>query len=387
MTVPAKTTPPGSDAFWAWFDEHICNRTTATFLRTPEADFLLEQYRDRVRDEIAAIRSAIARDARPADGRGLRVALSNWSLQNRSGSELWTFDIAGYLQRHDTDVIVHAPVLGAVADAITASAIRVTSSADEVLAFAPDIVHLNHAEAVKDVVAPLMSGQAKVVNMCHGLYPRPGLPLRRDAHRYCATSITAKTKIRLLTGGGWDTIHIIPNFFDAARFRRRDKRESGKKALVYSNKVGPDDIALLRAAIERHGYQFDAAGQWERPVDRPEEILPGYDLVFAVGRSAIEALGCGCQVVIWEYGVIGPLVTPENFWTCVVANFALTSQLLPYRFTQDADSQIWLEREMSRASPQNEETVSDLTRDCLSLDVIGPLLTYLYRDVSGQSSG
>ena len=121
MTVPAKSTPPGSDAFWAWFDADICNRTTATFLRTAEAEFLLQQYRNRVQDEIAAIRNAIAKGMRPDCGRRLRIALSNWSLKERSGSELWTFDIANYLHRANHDVIVHAPVLGAVADAIAAS--------------------------------------------------------------------------------------------------------------------------------------------------------------------------------------------------------------------------------------------------------------------------
>src|SRR5919198_1801933 len=39
---------------------------------------------------------------------------------------------------------------------------------------------------------------------------------------------------------------------------------------------------------------------------RPEELLPGYDLVFAKARAAIEAIAVGCAVVVVdEHGLAG----------------------------------------------------------------------------------
>lgn len=60
----------------------------------------------------------------------------------------------------------------------------------------------------------------------------------------------------------------------------------------------------------------------------PGRVLPTYDTVFAVGRSATEALACGAHVVPRDFGMIGPAVTPSNFWHCVAANFDLASKTL-----------------------------------------------------------
>jgi hypothetical protein len=55
----------------------------------------------------------------------------------------------------------------------------------------------------------------------------------------------------------------------------------------------------------------------------PERELPAYDLVFASGRSAIEALACGCAVVVLGRTSCGKLVRPANFDRLRQANFAI----------------------------------------------------------------
>lgn len=59
--------------------------------------------------------------------------------------------------------------------------------------------------------------------------------------------------------------------------------------------------------------------------DRPDEVLPTFDVVFALGRSALEALACGCAVIIADPLGIEELVTTESFARQHAANlgFAL----------------------------------------------------------------
>jgi hypothetical protein len=57
---------------------------------------------------------------------------------------------------------------------------------------------------------------------------------------------------------------------------------------------------------------------------QPEKELANYDLVFATGRCAIEALASGCSVILAGGDGLGPLVTPANFHSLRLANFGRT---------------------------------------------------------------
>ncbi len=60
-----------------------------------------------------------------------------------------------------------------------------------------------------------------------------------------------------------------------------------------------------------------------RPIDRPEHILPDYDVVFAAGRSAIEAVVSGCWVFpLSPYGCAPPL-SPETVASWRFHNFVV----------------------------------------------------------------
>jgi hypothetical protein len=54
---------------------------------------------------------------------------------------------------------------------------------------------------------------------------------------------------------------------------------------------------------------------------RPEVLLPQFDLVFASGRSAMEAMAAGCAVLTLNGAVWGELVTSENYERARDANF------------------------------------------------------------------
>jgi hypothetical protein len=153
----------------------------------------------------------------------------------------------------------------------------------------------------------LLKDRAVIFNMVHGLLPRPGLPGYSSVDCYGCVSIHSKAKVYALTGVGWDDIVMLPNFFDDRRFTQISNPTGTRKALIFSSRTPAEFRERLRTLLTQLGFALDHVGYGGTVSPTPEQVLPQYDLVFAVGRSAIESLASGAHVVLWDYGVILPL--------------------------------------------------------------------------------
>jgi hypothetical protein len=77
---------------------------------------------------------------------------------------------------------------------------------------------------------------------------------------------------------------------------------------VFSNYAGEHNyVPAVRAACARMGIELDVVGAAAgTSASRPEEMLAGYDLVFAKARAAIEAMAVGCAVIVADqHGLAG----------------------------------------------------------------------------------
>jgi hypothetical protein len=71
--------------------------------------------------------------------------------------------------------------------------------------------------------------------------------------------------------------------------------------LIYDDDHRPDGrvVTEIGAVCSDAGLDLDFIGRrLGRVVNSPETYLPTYDIVFATGRLAIEALACGCAVIV-----------------------------------------------------------------------------------------
>src|SRR5690606_10549363 len=118
-------------------------------------------------------------------------------------------------------------------------------------------------------------------------------------------------------------VHLRPNAVDLARFRARGPLPlRPARALLFSNYAREDThLPVVREACARAGLPRDVIGAGAgRAVAAPETILGDYDLVFAKGRSALEALAVGAAVVLCDFRGIGPMVTSANLDALRLAN-------------------------------------------------------------------
>lgn len=260
----------------------------------------------------------------PASGRRLRVLLTNTALETRGGSELYLLDVACWLRDHGHFPVLYSARLGPLADAIRRHALPVIDDLAR-LADPPQVIHAQHH-------LPAMAALARfphtpTVFFCHGWLPWEEAPLRHPAiRRYVAVSGATRERLVAEHAVPPGRVHTIPNFVDTRRFAPRDPLPAHpRRALVFSNQaVEGGWVETLRHVCASRGIQVDVAGWGSgRPLDRPEEALGAYDLVFARGRSALEAMAVGCAVVLCDAEGLGPMVTPDNLDHLGAANFGM----------------------------------------------------------------
>ena len=370
--------------FREFFESKICDLTTDQYLRNPAlTEALTPLIREHFERDTETVRQRLRQPLRgnPAPG-DLRVCLTNHALDNYAGSELWTSDVAKFMVGQGIPVLAYSSVLGNVSDAMIAAGVRATSSIEDVIDFAPTILHVNHFRAAEELIGRL-NGSAAVINMIHGLLPRPGMPGYAGVDCYACASIASKAKTHRLTGVPWDAIELHPNFFDEERFRAvRNPGHSGK-ALLFSSKTPPDHRERLRRILAPLGFFLDHIGYGAQSTSEPEKLLPRYEVVFATGRSAIEAVASGCRVILWDCGIVGPIVVSANFWACVLSNFSSPANVLPWRYIEDADAEAWIVEQLAASGDSTNEATA-LTRRHLVLANAGLRLLAMYdRERSG----
>jgi hypothetical protein len=171
-----------------------------------------------------------------------------------------------------------------------------------------------------------------------------------------AADDTCRDRLTWEGGIALERTRVILNSVDLERFKPRPPLPAKpRRALVFSNDA-LEHASVVREACERAGVSLDVAGKDSgRVFEEPEKILGRYDLVFAKGRSALEALAVGAAVVLCDAVGRGPLVTSQEVASLRRLNFGV-------RALQDELSAEALFREISRYDAADAAEVSQKVR-------------------------
>jgi hypothetical protein len=257
---------------------------------------------------------------------GLRVLLTNPTLTTRTGAELYVHDVALGLLALGHSPVVYAPVLGSLADRLRDATIPVVDN-PQGLATPPDVIHCQGN--LDGLIALLQFPGVPAVRVCHGWVDEAPARFPRIL-RYVAVDET--TRDRLL--GEWGVparqVQVLLNFVDLTRFRPRGPLPARPaRALVFSN-YARAHVAEVQRACAAQGIELEAVGaSVGAESEAPETLLGRYDLVFAKGRCAIEALATGAAVVLCDASGVGPLVTSHNVEDLQRINFGLRALRQP----------------------------------------------------------
>jgi len=302
----------------------------------------------------------------------LRVLITNYCLTTRSGTELYVRDLALELRRQGHTPAVYASWLGPIAEELSAAGIPVTDSPAR-LDFPPDIIHGHHRH--ETLAAVLRFPSAPALFICHshiGWIEKP--PFHSRIIRYFGVSGLCVERLRA-SGVPSNRIGRLYNFVDLQRFSPRPPLPaSPRRALVFSNyATNQTYLPAVAEACKRAGMELSAVGAGVgNSVERPEEILGQYDIVFAKGRAAMEAMAVGNAVILCDFGGVGPMVASSNFERLRPMNFgfqALTETHTPENVL----------RKIACYDAQDAGKVGEQLRSCAGLNHAVAELAGIYR--------
>jgi hypothetical protein len=288
----------------------------------------------------------------------LRILITQRELIHWGGSQMFTIEVAKELSNRGHEVAVFCPRPGDLAKIIFPSGVWVKSRLSEV-PWEPDIIHGQHH--LQAIAALSYFVNTPAVYYCHGVRPWveqvPQHPRIRNYVMMCEWMVSPTA---MEFGVPRNRMTVIPNFVNMNRFSLvRSPPDRPRRGLLFGNKgFSEAELMRLERACSEHDISLDKVGYpYGNPQERPEAFLPDYDLVFAIGRCAVEAIACGCAVIPIVPGQAGQLITLENFRDWVFSNF---SPVYGTGATQiDGD---WLRGELAKYSPEITSKVSTKLR-------------------------
>ena len=303
----------------------------------------------------------------------LRVLITNYTMSRRTGTELFARELALDLLRRGHTPVVYTNELGGLASSLRAATVPVTDDLNT-LASPPDIIHGQHH--VETMTALLHFREAPALFYCHGWLPFEERPPRHPRiYRHVAADDTCRDRLLWEGGVAEERARVVLNAVDLGRFRPRPPLPAKpRRALVFSNNAQRHAPAV-REACERAGVALDLAGMDSgNAAEEPEKILGRYDLVFAKGRSALEALAVGSAVVLCDAVGSGPMVTAAEVARLRRQNFGVRA----LRGELRADA---LAREIARYDPADAAEVSRIVRADADQTRAFDEIVSLYREI------
>ncbi len=241
--------------------------------------------------------------------RAVRVLITNIVMQSQSGTEMYVRDLAAGLLQRGHFPVVFSPHLGLAAESLRALSVPVVDRL-ELVAEPPDVIHGHHS--METVMAVLHFAHAPAIFVCHDAAAWHDTPPRLPrVYEYVAVDLACRERLVSQHGVAPDRVHLIQNAVDLDRFPSRGPLpEHPQRALLISNYVNAAQADEVRRACSAAHIQLDTVGQRLGGARQsPERLLGQYDLVFAKGRCAWEALAVGTAVVVCDAQGVGPLVT------------------------------------------------------------------------------
>lgn len=229
--------------------------------------------------------------------------ITNLIMSDRTGTEIFVEQLADWLRRRGHTPIIYSPLVGPLGEAMRARGHFVHDRIGQIQD-PPDVVHGHHSGPTMTALAAFP--QVPAIFVSHSVeaeFDRP--PEHPAILHYLAVSALVRDR--------WASpaipaarIDLLANAVDTERFRTRKALPLRPSRALLVTKYGWQ-AERVRAACASLGLALEEVGAG---VGRVTDDLPALfqeaDIVFASGRSALEAAASGCAVVLTEgHGLYG----------------------------------------------------------------------------------
>jgi hypothetical protein len=292
----------------------------------------------------------------------VRILLNSHDLSGYGGVQMFVRDLARTLLQWGHEPVVHSPRLGVVANDLRAWTIPVTSDL-RTITVPPEVIIGNYG--LGTMTALQQFRDAAAVYVCHST--NADVPRAPRIRRYVAVDDACLSHMIYECGIDAARVEMVLSAVDLARFQPRAALPPHpRRALLFGNEFAGDlPWRAIELACRQAGIETRVAGKGSgKPEPHPEQLLLDYDVVFARGRSALEAMATGAATILAGPNRMGTMVTAADVARYRPLNFGRRAMITPI----DVEA---VSRELARYDPAEAAEVCRTIRGIASLELAG----------------
>ncbi len=298
-----------------------------------------------------------------------RVLITNYILDQGTGTEAYIRDLALRLVELDRLPFVYSPRLGQFARRLIYDGIPVIDDLSK-LPVVPDVIHGHHN--LETAVSATRFPHVPVISFCHDAeaWHDTALKLPNVVH-YVGVDQACYDRLVIQGGISPESVSLIANGVNLDKFPVKTHfAETPRSVLCFGNGFTQHHLEVVRRALpEAHVEGLGICSN--HFTSDPGRILPHFDIVLARGRCAREAIASGAATIAASIHGIAALVTPDNYDFQQRNNFG--RRILTKAFTAEN-----IRQEIERYDAAATSEVTSRHRGEYSLENIVQQLTDLY---------
>lgn len=262
----------------------------------------------------------------------MNVLITHLHLDYPGGSETYTYTLATGLLEGGHLVTVVSPIMGEVAERIRAEGVPVVDELSKVQGH-PDVMHCQHN--VMALAAPSWFRGAPLIYHSHGTVPLPEQAPSVDLNvqRFVAVSDLVRRRLEA-SGVPSGLVRVIENPVDTRRFSPRSQLSPRpRRALILSAVIDRATLSVIEEACRRMGIALQVIGLDGTRTWNVERYIDAADIVFSLGRGAIESMASGRAVFVYDVHGADGWVTAETVDS--IASCTFSGKRFALRLTVD----------------------------------------------------
>jgi GT2 family glycosyltransferase/glycosyltransferase involved in cell wall biosynthesis len=303
----------------------------------------------------------------------LKVLLTNHHLLDYTGSEVYTLTLADYLKQNGCDVVVYSKYVDKIGKEFKKLNIPVVYHLEEIKGYKFDVAHVHHNINAAEI--RYFFPELPIALLSHGIIPFLEQPsvFNLNISHYLSVSEEVKQNLTQYNISEKD-ISVIGNIIDNKKFfSSKPVNPIPQNILVISAKISDEKALRIIEACNSLNIQYKFVGGKFGEVNQEEllKLINNSDIIFSLGRGAIEAMLCKRAVIVYDVLAADGLITPENFDEIKKHNFS------GRRFNKELTTNDLIE-EIKKYNPLDTEKLYRKVFEIYSAEVTVPKLINIY---------
>lgn len=308
--------------------------------------------------------------------KSLKILITNHHLLKFQGTEVYTLLLSTMLKNLGHQVFVYSKYLGNnVKIKFDEAGIPIVEDLQSYQEIKFDIAHVHHN--INAIEVRSLFKQLPIIFVSHGVIPFLEQPpiFNLEISRFIAVSEEVKENL-IANNIQEEKILVIRNPIEGNYFfPEKPINEFPRKALVLSNKITSDNLSVISDACNILGIKLELIGDKAKTGDQDfvRSAILNSDIVFSLGRGALESIFCERAVIVFDYQGGDGLVSENNFEEIIKCN------LSGRRFKRQYDV-IGMVNEIKKYNLNSVQKVGEIAKKYYSANVVINELLNVYEE-------